>query len=668
VQGAFPPHGWILAFGALPSTCSSSPPLHPIGSPSTHIYPPFTPPSLPSLHLPQSFASFMSQDADLAPIVWHSPSAASQGPLLHGGRGSAVPASSTAARQGSDGSGVPMPAQEVNLIKQRLLNAVARPRERRRLGAAGQQLASQRAGAAAAELLLDGLFDTGGGAAGAAPSPGPAAEPGPLSQQAGGGRWGAQAQHGTPATHLRGILKKHGGGGSGGRATPASVVKFRLAGGGGGRQQRQQQADFGGGSGGRGGSGGSSGSGSAGRHRSGQKRKHLLFLLDQVERECLQSSAEAGEAVEGDALPTDAAGHGGVVEGEQGEVEAGVVHRHALSPVVLDGATAVSPQRSFQAQMNALGSGGGGGGVGVMSAATAIDEVAPLMAGLLPSPAKPREAAPGGSTGSREGADGKENHCGCDDGRAAVGHQHHASLAAALLQAAPQEVASAAGAGWGAQGATPPGGMVHGNREGCRSQRPGTLGVPSQRVSGCAAAAAAQQLPAEQQQEQQQQQQQQQQPRGSAAVGAQLPPSPYGAPPEAKRAQDGGAAAATAQLDAWASDELLDFDMIDLFEAEALAERAQRSLQGHASTSAAVPCSGGQVGGDVSGGGAGLAAAEGGGAAAREGGGAPASAAQLPPRFAGDREELHYRVMEVHQQVHEQVLLLHNPYKVRGRL
>ena len=238
----------------------------------------------------------MSQDTDALCVVWHdSPGASQLGPAalgrISGGGG---------ASQQQQQPPPSAPQQDFRAIKQRLISAAARPRGPLAARGGGQPLLAggRPAGAdAGADAMLEGLFShmqQQQQAAAAAPRPGGrpgggstlAAVPecsvfsGSLSVDAGGG-----GAHRTPATHLKGILKKGGAPGSqpqaGGaqRLTPASGVKFSLGGAGGVSSTAKLGA---GRSTGRAHGGGGGGAARA-RRQSGQKRKALLELLEQVE-------------------------------------------------------------------------------------------------------------------------------------------------------------------------------------------------------------------------------------------------------------------------------------------------------------------------------------------------------------------------------------------------
>lgn len=201
--------------------------------------------------------SVLSQDGDSICVVWHDSPGTSQPTLPPG----SCPNNTHAG----------MPVQNFNALKQRLISAAQKPRDHPHK-AGHLLLAAPHSGRATtqADALLDGLFSRAQPAGGDTPGRHDMSVVPETSHMSAchSDLTGAQGCHKTPATHLRGILKRAQAAPAKG-GTPGSNVKFELAGSTAklahSRSAKQQ------------------GKAHKARRQSGQKRKALLELLEQVE-------------------------------------------------------------------------------------------------------------------------------------------------------------------------------------------------------------------------------------------------------------------------------------------------------------------------------------------------------------------------------------------------
>lgn len=541
-------------------------------------------------------------------VVWQESPGASSQPL---GR-----TLSNLGRTGvAGGPGPGLGAQEFSAIKQRLISAAQKPRDVRRppgpalAAAAGARMQQQ------SEQLLEGLLARQQPAGAAAQQQQQHSGQSAAASGDAGAACGASA-HRTPAAHLRGILKRRGSGpgGSGGR-TPVSSVKFTTTGSGckGGRSARGGAA---------GGHLGSSGK----KRQAGQKRKALLELLEQVEN-IVQSGGSSPEG------------------GEEDQEEQQQQHQHrqmrppAVPAVGGDGGTA-SDKENAAAATGPTGSQQlmpPPGGVRCCGNAQQQQQqpVQHLKAGPQPAgaagaaqPQRSQQLAqamqPGQTLQPAQQGDGgfEEEEEGDDD----------AMMLEVLTQVEQKYAAKQAAAAATTQ-------LSRGVQQRPAAAAQAALPRPQ-------AAPPVAQHPVKEEQQQ------------PADQPKALPRSPYGrgAPPPAGPEQQAAVVCAPAQAPkpaaadasdgSWDDDGLDDdgFDLVAQLEAAALKERADRSLKGEPSTSGA----GTSIG---------PLAAEGG--ERPPSGGAPAA-----PRFAGNREEVHYKIREIFPAAHEQVLLLHNTYQV----
>ena len=594
-------------------------------------------------------------------VVWHdSPGASSQHQartVSNLGRPAAAP------RGAAVGGG----AQELSAIKQRLISAAQKPRDVRRPGpplpGAGRLQQS--------EQFLEGLLARQqqqqpdvAALAGAAPPP-PAEHSNHSGAHsdlavAGGGSGGGA--HRTPATHLRGILKRRGGGSGGrGRQTPASSVKFSL------NQSSGKRARH------RGGAGAPHAGSSGKKRQAGQKRKALLDLLEQVESIVSSGpSPRSGDEGQGGqqtpggarlAAPAPPADDPGAVSDKENSADAAPAGRPCSSQEQAGGGAAAPPAHAGPTGSQQLMPPPGGvrccGGQQAVATSSHHGQQPPqqvpepaaaaAVAGPQRAQQRPLATAQVGQTQGSGGSGGSGGFAGDDDEEDAL----MARLELELLTQVEQRQA-AARHGWPAQP---------------ERSAPAAKGAP---LCGAYAQPAPARLqaapPAAQHPAAAVQQQRQQQQRRQAAAAAQprpLPRSPYdkalkaqaltaqalpkGAPAAPGTAPGAAPAAAvcTAALqgsDSSWDDDGFDAHLLDQFEAAALKERAGRSGQGQ-------PSAGGSDG-------------AGGTAAAEDGSRPPTAAAAAAAAYPGDRAEVRYRVQEVFSDSVEQVLLLHNKYQV----